>query len=428
MAVNDLTILMAREDIRLIADLAERFRVEVYLVGGCLRDHLLGREIKDLDFAVSGAIEELPRSFAELIFGAFFWLDEERLQARVVKKGDVGITVYDFAPLTDHTIEEDLCRRDFTINALAVKLCAVEMELIDPLHGRDDLRNEVIRACGPASFDDDPLRLMRAIRFSAELGFAIEEKTWEAIYCKASLLKGVAAERVRDELFKTLAAPCCGSSLRRLGASGLWPEISPLPACETFEERIPLAEEAERLCSEAGLAVYLDREVEGGITVRSIIKLAAFLGSNDKYWVKNLAERLRLGKEAERIMGLLCRDERKAYEDLERIGTERSMFRFFRDREPAGPGIIIIARIMGAISANFYTRLSQYFTMDYDIGAKDLFLSGGEIMGILGVPPGTVVGEALARLREAEASGLVNDREEASAFVKNLLTNKEPMR
>ena len=427
MAENELINLMAREDLRLIADLVERFRVEAYLVGGCLRDHLLGRETKDLDFAISDAVQELPRSFAQRICGTFFWLDEERRQARVVKKGKEGTTVYDFGPLSGPSIEEDLCRRDFTINALAMDLRALEMELIDPLHGRDDLRNGVIRACGPASFEDDPLRLMRAVRFSAELGFAIEDSSWEDLCARASLLKRTAAERIRDELFMTLAMPGCGPSLRMLGASGLWPEIFSVPAVAIFEERVPLAEQAERLCSETGLAIYLDRETERGVSVRALIKLAAFLGIEENDRVAAFAERLRLGRETERILAILCRDEMRIFETLDRIEGERSLFRFFRDREPAGSGIIIVARVRGAISATAYSRLLNYFIMDYNPGAEDLFLSGGEVMGILGLPPGKAVGNALARLRKAEESGAVNSREEARGFVKNLLTNEETM-
>jgi poly(A) polymerase len=308
-----------------------------------------------------------------------------------------------------------------------MELRALELELIDPLHARDDLRNGVIRACSPASFDDDPLRLLRAIRFSAELGFAIEERTWEDLCAKAFLLKRAASERIRDELFKTLATPGCGSSLRRMGASGLWPEISSVPVPATFEEQVPITEEAERLCSEAGLAVYLDREVEGGVTVRSLVKLAALLDGYKNDAVTNIAERLRLAREAGRILEILCRNERGIYETLESIGSERSMFRFFRDREPAGPGIIIVALVRGSISATAFSRLLHYFILDYDPGADDLFLSGGEVMGILGVPPGKAVGGALARLKEAEASGVVNSREEAREFIKNLLTKEEAL-
>ncbi len=124
-------------------------------------------------------------------------------------------------------------------------------------------------------------------------------------------------------------------------------------------ESIPRAEEAERLCMEAGrhfpesaerLEDYLRREVEGGISVRSLIKLAAVLGSSEMGGTAPLAERLRLGKEAGRVLELLCRDERDVYGMLERNPAERVMYRFFRDREPAGLGMLIIARAAGTVS------------------------------------------------------------------------------
>ncbi|HTY20068.1 MAG TPA: hypothetical protein VMC44_00395, partial [Geobacteraceae bacterium] len=82
-----------RDDLCLISELAAGLGVDAYLVGGCLRDHILGRENNDLDFAISGAWEELPAAFAERLSGSFFWLDEERRQARIVRKGGQGTKV-----------------------------------------------------------------------------------------------------------------------------------------------------------------------------------------------------------------------------------------------------------------------------------------------------------------------------------------------
>jgi poly(A) polymerase len=278
---------------------------------------------------------------------------------------------------------------------------------------------------------------MRAIRFAAELGFAIEENTWETLCAKVALLKEVAGERVRDELFRTLAAPGCGVSLQRLLDSSLWGEIFPLKEWGACAERILRAEAAERLCMEVGrlfpksaesLADYLNREVEAGISLRSLIALAAVLGSSARGGTSPLAERLRLGREAGRVLDMLCRDEKDTYGMLEQSPAERVIYRFFRDREPAGPGMLIIARAGGAVSAECFLRLMGYWLRQYEAGDADLFLSGGEVMEILGVPPGQVVGEAMARLREAEGSGIVNSREEARQFIKNLLTSKPPMR
>jgi poly(A) polymerase len=434
MGNEELTKFMACDVFGVIAELATRLGVDTYLVGGALRDFLLGRETKDLDFALSGAWEELPRSLAARIAGKFFWLDAERLQGRVVKKKGEKISVFDFAPLRGGTLTNDLRLRDFTINAMAMSLFDERRELVDPLAGRDDLRRGLIRACGASTFDDDPLRLLRAIRFAAELGFAIEENTWITLCTKKALLKTVAGERVKDELFRTLAAPGCGVCLKQLCDSGLWMEIFPAQEWMDCKERIPLLEEAEQLCTEAGrlfpesaekLADYFDREVEAGISARSLIKLTVFLGGGERGRTALLAERLRLGNEARKVMDLFCRYERKVYGLLERSCMERVMYRFFRDREPAGPGMLVIARAAGAVSDASFSCLMRYWLLEYDADDADLFLTGGEIMTLLGVPPGHTVGEAMARLREAEGSGHVTSREEARQFIKNLLT-KEP--
>jgi len=426
-----------RDDLFLISELAAGLGVDAYLVGGCLRDHILGRENNDLDFAISGAWKELPAAFAERLPGSFFWLNEKRRQARIVRKGGQGTKVYDFAPLCGASIEDDLARRDFTINSLAISLCGDGAEIIDPLLGRDDLRMGLIRACGRKSFDDDPLRLLRAIRFAAELGFAIEEKTWDSICMKSSLLQQVAGERIKDELFRTLAFPGCGASLKRLWESGLWAEIYPAPYAETMEGHIACADEAERLCSEMGhlfpegrerLAVYLNREVEGGVSTLPLLKLAAFIGVDGEGKTAPLVERLRLGKEAGRMIDLLCRDEKESFRILDRNSSERPFYRFFRDREPAGPGMLIIAGACSVISGPCFSRLLGFYIKRYDPQEGDLFLSGAEVMEILSVPPGKAVGEAMERLRKAEGSGFVSSREEARVFIKNLLTKEEAMR
>src|SRR6266567_2579505 len=301
--------------VRLISELAGELGVKAYLAGGGVRDCLLGRSVNDLDFALSGASVELPRLFAERWGGTFFWLDEERLQARVVKKVAGETLVHDFAPLRGTTIEDDLLLRDFTINALAMPVIGAETELIDPLQGEPDLRAKLIRSCSDRTFDDDPLRLLRALRFVAELRFNMEESTWNALRRKATLLGGVAAERIRDELFRILAAPGIGAILAKLDESGLLAEIFPAESLlfamsrATGEDRqamnrhIERAVAVERICGELDrsfpwaenrLMGYLNSEVESGISVLSLMKLAAFLGNGERPGAVILTERLRL--------------------------------------------------------------------------------------------------------------------------------------
>jgi poly(A) polymerase len=430
----------------LIAALAGELGVDVWLAGGGVRDCLLGRRVNDLDFALGGACVDLPRLFAERWGGTFFWLDEERLQGRVVRT-EAGVTVvHDFAPLRGATIEDDLLLRDFTINALALPVTGCEAGMIDPLHGLADLRGGVIRACSGRAFDDDPLRLLRALRFAAETGFAVEEETWNALRQKTALLGTVAAERVRDELFKILTAPGIGASLQRLEDAGLSREIFPAEFYrpETVvggrlmaERQIGLAAGVERICGDlerlapgtaAACADYLGSEIEGGITVESLMKLAACLGASGRVETAPLADRLRLGRKAARLLELFCTDETDLFRTLEQSGTERASYRFFRDREPGGGGMVIIAFASGVIASPLASRLLGYFVRDYDAAGGDLLLSGEEVMAVAGIGEGERVGEVMAALREAESRGLVNDRAEAADFVKNLLTKREPLR
>jgi poly(A) polymerase len=430
--------LASDEAVLLTAKLAAKFGTTAWLVGGGVRDCLLGRQLHDLDFALDGAFTGLPRRFAQQWGGTFFWLDEERLQARVVKKAAGEILVCDFAPLRSATIEADLRLRDFTINALALPVCGSRNGLIDPLAGACDLGKRLIRACAATSFDDDPLRLLRAVRFGAELGFDIEARTWHSLREKSALAGNVAAERVREEMFRILAAPGIGTSLTRLEESGLLRSIfRGLTVLPETGLGVAAAVAVERVCGNisrlfpdaaARLILYLESEVEGGIAMASLMKLAALCGQPERTTLPLLAENLRLGRKAEKVLRLLLGDEQELFGMLEQAGTDRAIYRFFRDREPAGPALVLLALAGGAISVPAASRLLDYYLEDYDLTDGDLFLSGVDIMGIAGIGAGKRVGEVMDELRNAESRSLVTDREAAVRFVKNLLTKGEPVR
>lgn len=431
------------EHIGTVVKLSHELAVKAYLAGGGVRDLLLGRRLKDMDFALAGMAGEFPRMFAERIGGRFFWLDRERAQARVAKRTEEGILTFDFAPLRGKDIVEDLELRDFTINAMALELSG-ENAFIDPLRGEDDLREGVLRRCAPSSFEDDPLRLLRGIRFAATLGFVIEGDTWDDIGKNAELLERVAAERIRDEFFQILAAPRVGASLKMLRDSGLMARIIPETMRGKVDETATAGQIARAVRVEEildGLPVYfpeysrqmaphLGREMEGGITSCSILKLAALIGGgaasgNAGAW----ADRLRLGRKAARILSLLASETGPLFEPLSTRPARRAMFRFFRDHEPAGVELAIVALVREEVPQRLCTELFRYYFRDYDPLEDGLLLSGGEIMGILGIDEGLAVGEAMERLKEAERLGLVNCREEAREFLrKNLLTRGEPMR
>ncbi|MFB2971534.1 CCA tRNA nucleotidyltransferase [Aerosakkonema sp. BLCC-F183] len=177
--------------------------VPIYMVGGAVRDALLGRrrEYLDLDFIVPSDAVQTARTIANYYKAGFVVLDAQRQIARVVFKDATA----DFAQQEGDRLETDLHRRDFTVNAIAFN--PHTGELIDPLQGNADLQQGIIRMVSPANLEDDPLRLLRAYRQAAQLGFAIEDETRSTIRQLAPLLGQIAAERVRVELGYLLSSP-----------------------------------------------------------------------------------------------------------------------------------------------------------------------------------------------------------------------------
>src|SRR3954447_17708801 len=152
-----------------------------WIVGGALRDELLGRQVTDIDIAVEGDPESAARELAGEVHGPVFRLSEAFGAWRVVDRR--GGRVYDFARLQGESIEEDLAKRDFTINAMARPRGGGEV--IDPLGGRADLESRTLRAIGRESYESDPLRPLRLARFAAELGFRPDPET-EALTAEAA--------------------------------------------------------------------------------------------------------------------------------------------------------------------------------------------------------------------------------------------------
>lgn len=176
----------------------------IYLVGGCIRDLLLGHPSHDVDFTVSGDAIHLARQIAGELKAGFYVLDDERKTARVILQNPQGDRYYlDFAKQRGFSIEQDLRARDFTVNAMAIDLME-EDRIIDPLNGALDLRKKLLRACNEHSFEQDAVRVLRAIRLSVQLDFQIEKQTLRWLRAAVGLLPTCSIERQRDEFFKML--------------------------------------------------------------------------------------------------------------------------------------------------------------------------------------------------------------------------------
>ena len=228
-------------EIENIAEKLQKANFQAFLVGGCVRDLIIEREPKDWDIATNAKPDEIQKIFSDSVYENKFGTVGIKTGSKKPTLEIVEVTTYRLeGKYTDKrhpdeirsakTIEEDLSRRDFTINALALSIAEGEKsKIIDPFAGQQDIENRIIRTVGEPEerFSEDALRLMRAVRFAVELDFNIEEKTAEAIKKQAGLLEIIAKERVRDELEKIIMIASAARGIELLEESGLLKYIMP---------------------------------------------------------------------------------------------------------------------------------------------------------------------------------------------------------
>ena len=205
----------------------------LFLVGGAIRDAFINRPNYDLDFVLPGSAMKLARRIADELGAAYFPLDPQRNIARLILEPDTRWAIngnalrrIDFSTFQGSDLATDLQRRDFTMNAMAVDVRQPD-RLIDPLGGTVDLARKQLRVCSPTSIIDDPVRILRAIRFCVEFDLKILPETLQLIRQSVHLLGGVSSERVRDELFRIFQQPNPSSSIRILDSLHAFDTIAP---------------------------------------------------------------------------------------------------------------------------------------------------------------------------------------------------------
>lgn len=336
-----------------------------WVVGGAVRDELLGRPVRDLDVACSDP-EPAARRAARSSGGTPFPLSERHGAWRVVL--DDGRSL-DFTPLAG-TLADDLALRDFTVNAVASPVAGGPP--IDPHHGLDDLRAGVLRLVSPGALDADPLRLLRAVRFEDELGLAMDAETEQAVRVRVALAPRPAGERILHELRRLTAA-----GWRRLDGLGLLRALGGSPG---GLERLAAA-------SSAGTAA-------AGDAPPADLLLVAGLGE--------ALLRLPISNEQRRYARALLRAE------VPFDAGPRATHRFRRSTEPwsldalallgHGAGSLLAVAVAAARAAD----------------PGEPLLRGDD----LGLPPGPEIGRLLALIDEERAAGTVTTREEALAFAR----------
>ncbi|MBN2745539.1 MAG: HD domain-containing protein [Bacteroidales bacterium] len=242
----------------IIRKIADKQGVDVYVVGGWVRDLIMNRPNVDIDFTVNGSGIELAKEVAKSIKGAQFTffknfgtamiscnIDGQKLQLEFVGMRKESYRSDSRKPIVeDGTIEDDQNRRDFTINAMAISLNNKSFgELLDPFDGVRDIENKVIRTpLDPdVTFSDDPLRMIRAIRFSTQLNFSIEYETLNSITRQSHRLPIISQERITEELNKIMLCPTPGKGLFLLEKTGLMqyflPELVALKGVEIIDNK-----------------------------------------------------------------------------------------------------------------------------------------------------------------------------------------------
>ena len=379
--------------IQIIYKLAQERKAEVYLVGGAVRDFLLGRPLgKDFDFVVPGDAAGLAKEVARQMQGTAFLLDDAFGTWRVVIKKAEGKSEADFCVRQGGDILADLRQRDFTINSLAIRLPDIFQTekplVIDPLGGLSDLRKGILRANSEDSLRQDPLRMLRAYRFAYALGLKIDEETVKAIGRNQKLIHRSAGERVRGEFFAALHENRAAHFLRDLYQTGLLPELFPeIGEWEQLSQGphsdFPLLEHAFRTV-EAGefllahlrdfsspdaqaLEQHFDQVLEEGISRKALFKFECFFHDSGKPPTRTqgpeatvfrfldhdqegqrvnerLARRLKLSRRSLRILSELTRQHMRLA-SLAKGGavTPRAKYRFFRDTGKEGLDLVLLS-------------------------------------------------------------------------------------
>lgn len=418
----------------------EENNFEIYFVGGCVRNLLLGQPVKDWDLTTNAApsqiLELFPDGFYDNTFGTVgIPIAEEE------KKHILEVTTYRTEQgYSDkrrpdqvswgNSIEEDLSRRDFTINAIAFKLTTNDQKLatklIDPYHGQADLKNQLIRAVGNANerFKEDALRLLRAIRIATQLSFTIEEKTWDSIEEDRALISAVSGERIRDELLKILASdyPYEGIMLLKnaclleyilpellegIGVSQVRPgrhhtadvfthNLSALKFCPSENSIVRLATLLHDVGKpkvegkdENGLVIFYNHEIVGARIARTICDRLCF-SKKDRDKIYTLI-RWHMFTVDEKITDAAVR------RFIRRIGTENvqdMMDLRIGDRLGGGTQTAESWRL------KLFKKRVEEQLQPAPFSINDLAIDGNDIMKELNLKPGRKIGEILQKLFE----------------------------
>lgn len=434
--------------IRQLHAFAEQQGIQLYLVGGSIRDLLLNRPVTDLDFALADDAITFAKAFADKIGEAFVKLEEQPPTARIVIR-ETRLTL-DFAGFRAETLEADLCLRDLTINAMALDLSSLltrsEVILINPCDGFSDLKTRTLRFPSEKVVTDDPLRLLRVYRLSAQLGFEIPEATIHIIRGHNNRLPQVSSERIRDELIKILGLKNATPYLRRMDETRLLSQIIPeieeirglhhnelnhcLLALEIFEAKpIPDTLQSYRPQIEA----YLDEELIYDLHREQILKLALLLQNSGIETTVQTTNHLRLGRKASQLMRCLVQNHLYLMDSIDADSQieRHTIVRFLRNADDDWLGALLmyyadfrasqgdthqIGELMKQIADLYYDQIAP-------IMERGRLITGNDILQTFGPMPGVKIGHILQHIEDLQFDGEIGTPEEALEAARVFLDN-----
>lgn len=377
-----------------------------YIVGGAVRDALLNRQRDyfDLDFVLETDAVETARKVANAYQGGFVLLDAERQIARVVlKEGTV-----DFAQQEGESLEKDLQRRDFTVNAIAYN--PHTLEIIDPLQGCSDLQQGLLKMVSQKNLEDDPLRLLRAYRQAAQLHFTIESNTQSTIRHLADLIHTVAAERVQTELGYLLSHSWGTPWLIAAGEDGL---LSPWFPSLTAEKLQTVAN------VNTAVATLGEELLEKDTNADKMAKLASLVSFDPQQAEFELME-LKYSRADIRTVTTAL----KALPELQQAETAsmslREQYFFFLNVGNVLPCLALLAVATGVNQEVVKPLLQRYLNPDDPVAHPTSLVTGKDIMRSLSIPPSPQIGKLLIEIQIAQIEGKISTPAEAIEYAKSV--------
>ena len=385
-----------------------------WLVGGCVRDLLLGEECADIDVVSSADPSDWARSWAKGR-GYWFWLDEQRHQSRILLADGIS---FDFAPLRAATITGDLQARDYTINAIAIPIHE-PAHLFDPLNGITDLKNRRLKMCAAASFSDDPLRILKGVRHAAVLNFTIEDQTIAAMTQQAQQLKQVAAERIREELLKIVAVRNISYALQMLSRTTVLQVLLGLPGASWSEHEYVAAHQSlvDRFAAFDGqyqLAVSKELQQQ-----RLLFHLAALLIAYAPQRFAQTYPDLCLSRAQQRLLSAL-RDELPTpwLQQLRQVSSDRQRALAVEQLEPCG-----VERVFyhgwgrGQLQDDTVITLLRAYEQEQQHSRIPDLLDGHAIRQYAGTD-NRIIGELLHQIKTLEIAGRIHSAEDAHRWLR----------